>query len=128
MSVMDNLDALRRALPGCSLVVLGDLSAELVLCASHAGQVPQERLDQLCLSASALLCGDLARRSALLIGAADHGRPDVAAVLTGLETQVFVRSQVDESDLLCCVCARYVDITEAADLARSTLAEISAQN
>lgn len=125
---MNNLDALRRVLPGCSVVALGDLAAELVLCASHAGQVPQERLDRLCATASALLDGATGRDAATVLGAAKGVGLDVATVLTGLETQIFVRSQVDRADVLCCVCARNVDITEAADLARSTLAEISAQH
>ncbi|MCB1364013.1 MAG: hypothetical protein KDK02_07820 [Rhodobacteraceae bacterium] len=127
MSVMDNLDALRRALPGCSVVALGDLSAELVLCASHSGQVPQERLDSLCAAASALLGAPQAGRAARLMGAGAGRGPDMAVVMTGLDTRVFLRSPVDEADVLCCVCGRNVDITDAAELARSTLTEISAQ-
>ncbi|MFV0515352.1 MAG: hypothetical protein ACK5MY_17215 [Jhaorihella sp.] len=127
MSVLDSLDALRRTLPGCSVVALGDLSAELVLCASHSGQMPQERLDGLCAAASALLSAPLASHEAQLLGAGNARGPDTAIVLTGLDTRVFVRSPVDEADVLCCVCTRNVDITDAAELARSILTEISAQ-
>lgn len=126
MSVMDNLDALRRALPDCSMVALGDLSARLILCASHPGQVPQERLDRLCAAAAALLDGPGADGAATLLGAPADTGADLAVAMTGLECKLFVRSTVDRADVLCCVCAPNVDITEVADLARSTLADISA--
>ena len=68
-----------------------------------------------------------AGRAARLMGAGAGRGPDMAVVMTGLDTRVFLRSPVDEADVLCCVCGRNVDITDAAELARSTLTEISAQ-
>lgn len=125
MNVVERLDALRRAVPGCSVVALGDLSAALVLCASTAGRIPQERLDGLCAQAGRLLSGPLADAAGGLIGGGAGGA-QTAAILTRLEAQVFVRSAVDDADVLCCVCLPNVDISEVADLARTALAGLSA--
>jgi predicted regulator of Ras-like GTPase activity (Roadblock/LC7/MglB family) len=120
MSIADQLDDLRRAIPGCSAVVLGDLSAGLVLRASLARQMPQEELDRLCALAAAVLAGPVA------VAAANGSGADHAALLSGGNVRVFVRSPGDDADVLCCLCPPDVDITAAAALARSVLAGIAA--
>ena len=121
MTISEQLDDLRAAIPGCSAVVLGDLAAGLVLRASLTRQMPQEELDRLCALAAAVLDGPLADV------AANGSRPDHAALLGGGNTRVFVRSPGDDADVLCCLCPPDVDIVAAAGLARTALAGIAAQ-
>lgn len=122
MTVAERLDDLRRAIPGCSAVVLGDLSAGLVLRASLARQMPQEELDRLCALASAVLTGPVAAAaSATNGGGADH-----AAMLSGANATILVRAPGGDGDVLCCLCPPDVDITATAALARSALAGIAA--
>ncbi len=116
MGVTARLDALRKALPGCSAVVLGDMSADLVLCSSLRDERPQEWLDALCAAGSALLSGPLA-------GAAGGG-VTWAAASSGGGVRMFLRLTEDGADVLCCVCAGDVDISGAIGLAGRALAAI----
>lgn len=115
MSVPDHLDRFRKQLPGCSVAALGDLSARLVLCASHAEPVPRERLDRLCATA------------AVLLRSGTRAKPRVGVVATALGTEVYVRSPVDDDDVLCCVCGRNMDITALTALAQETLSGLPVQ-
>lgn len=121
MTIADELDGLRRAIPGCSAVVLGDMSARLVLRASLARQMPQETLDRICATAASLLTGPLADV------AASEGSAGHVALIGGGGVRIFVRSPADEADMLCCLCPPDVDINGAAGLARSALAAIAAR-
>jgi len=123
MSVSEILDGLRKNLPGCSVVALGDLSSQIVLCVSVQEQQPQEFLDQLCLSATALF-GD---RFAGPTGEALGREPDEAIIMTADQTQVFIRSPNGDSDVLCCVFPKNVDITQVSGRVRTTFAELAAR-
>lgn len=119
MTIPDQLNTFRRALPGVSVVALGDMAAGLVLCASHDGNMPQERLDRLCQSAAALLAGpnEFTPETA----------SEMAVIASGLRTEVFVRSPIDADDVLCCVCEPDVDISGVARLARQTLSDMAGE-
>ncbi|WP_104008465.1 hypothetical protein [Jhaorihella thermophila] len=115
MGVTERLEEIRRTTEGCSVVALADLSTRLVLCAACSDKPPQERLDRLSIRAADLL----ARPS--LPGA------DVASVVAGSCTEVFVRSAADADDVLCCVCGPNVDISELVRRARRGLADLAAR-
>ena len=125
MSVARRLEALRKALPGCSAVVLGDMSSELVLRASLSDDRPQEWLDELCAAGSALLTGPLAERAGE--GASGQG-VTWAAASSHDGIRLFVRLPDDEADVLCCVCAANVDISRATRQAGAALADIADQD
>jgi len=119
MTIDRHLEDLRAGLPGCSLVAYGDLSANLMLRTSADRAWAQEHLDALCKTASARF--DLARS---LRGTAEGG-PRHAIVLTERDTRVFVGSDQDEADLLCCVCSGTADAEDILTKATATLQDIS---
>lgn len=126
MTVAGKLEDLRAALPGCSLVAFGDLSSRLTLCVSASEKRPQEQLDALCVTAGRFLDGPMARRSTALLGGGKHIVLNEVAVLTTSDLQLYLRSENDDADVLCCVCSNTTNIQKAAKQARSTLLEISA--
>lgn len=123
-SVTRRLESLRKALPGCSAVVLGDMSSELVLRASLSDDRPQEWLDALCAAGAALLTGPLAERA----GDGPAGQGVTWAAASSREgIRLFVRLPGDEADVLCCVCVANVDISGATRQAGAALAAIAGQ-
>lgn len=125
MSISEQLDGLRAAIPGCSLVAFGDLDARLVLRSSSDRPRPQERLDELCAQAASVLsdaAGDMMLTQ--LFGKSGHAPTD-AMVLTQSETRIFVRSEGPQADVLCCVCDTTDAARQATAAARSTLQKIS---
>lgn len=125
MSVKGQLDDLRASLPGCSLVVFGDLFSQITFCVSSQGKYPQEQLDALCVTAGHLLNGPAARSAARALGASEGGSLEQAAILNSADVQVFLRSPADDADVLCCVCSLDGDIEQIAAQARSALNRIA---
>ncbi len=121
MSVARQLDDLRASLPGCSLVVFGDLFSQVTLCVSAQGKHPQEHLDALCATAGNLLSGPAAQSAATALGMPDASALKQAVILGQSDMQVFLRSPVEEADVLCCVSSPDGDIEAISDRARSTL-------
>ena len=122
MSVVEKLDALRAAAPGCSLAAFGDLRTRLVLRASAARPWPQERLDELCVQAARCFA---AADSAAVTGHFGAGaRLDEAVLLDGRELRLFLRSPADESDLVCVVCRSVDDFDRLAGLARQMVGSL----
>jgi len=125
MNVASKLKDLRETLPECTLAALGDLSSRIMLCASTAEKMPQDRLDALCITASTFLQGPTARQTAVLLGDGEESVLNEAIVLTPVATHYFLRSESDVSDVLCCVCSQKADPLTLATAARVTLSEIS---
>ncbi len=121
MSLDAEIDALRAALPECSLVAFGDAGTRLMLRASHQEAFQREYLDALC--ALAANCFDM--QDAAPGGGENEGQdqPCEAFVLTPANTRVFVKSG-SGSDFLCCVCEAPDNARQAADAAAKTLAGI----
>lgn len=129
MSIAIKLDDLRLSLPGCTLVVFGDLISKITLCVSAAGKRPQEQLDALCVTASNLLDGSGAQSAARMLGGTSNGPVaplKQAVVLTPTDMHVFLRSDTDAEDVLCCVCSRTADVTQVSAHARIVLDQIAA--
>jgi hypothetical protein len=125
MTVSDQLDELRVALPGCSLVVFGDLFSRITLCASAKGKYPQEQLDALCVTAGNLLNGPPARSAIPVLGMQGENDLGRAIILSPEGMQIFLRSPVEDADVLCCVCSLDADMETATAMAQSTLNQIA---
>lgn len=120
MSLVDKLDALRAAAPGCSLAAFGDLHARLVLRSSALRPWPQERLDELC--AQAARCFAAADDPAVTSHfASGSGRLDEAILLDPTDIRLFLRSPQDEADLICVVVDSVEDFDRVAGPARETV-------
>ena len=125
MSVAAQLDALRGSLPGCSMVVFGDLFSQITLCVSAQDKHPQEQLDAICVTAGNLLDGPAAHSAASALAMPDSGALDQAVILGPSDMQIFLRSPVDDADVLCCVCSLNGDVEMTCARARSALTLIA---
>ena len=125
MSVAGELDRLRAALPGCSLVVFGDLYSQITLCVSTRDKHPQEQLDSICVAAGHLLDSPAAARVASVMGVPDDGKLSRAVVLGPRETQVYLRSPIEDADVLCCLGNLEVDADHTTRQAHSAFKKIS---
>jgi len=122
MGIAESLDDLRRENPGCSLVAFGDLRTHLVLRTSSETPCAQEHLDRICtLAAQTFSSCDLIHKA----GDTPETGGTAAVVLTANETTVFVRSDTDKSDFICCVCAPNDRTDTIAPMAAKALCEIS---
>lgn len=125
MNISAQLDGLRMAVSGCSLVAFGDLDARLVLRASSDKPRPQEQLDELCSQAAGFL-SDAAGNAVMTRVFGEPGdAPTEAIVLTSDDVRVFVRSPGPQADVVCCLCDSAMDAEGAIIAARRVLTRIS---
>lgn len=123
MSMTEQLDGIRSAVPGCTEVAFADLSAGLVLCVSADRRPPQEAMDALCALAGDLLDSADSDRAAGLI-ATPSGRLTEAVAMVPGQTLAFLRSAADPVEALCCVADASVDLDRLLTWGRQTLEEI----
>lgn len=125
MTVQAQLDELRAAIPGCTLVAYGDRAARLVLRTSAAVAWRQELLDRLCArGAHSLTAAE--QLDVRLTGVGEP--PDVpsakgceAVVATDGDVRVFVGADRADGEVLCCVLAPGADTHVALAKARAVL-------
>ena len=116
--VVDELDQLRDANPGCKMVAYADLSAHMILVTDSGTTQPREVLDALCNEAASLL-GTKGKPS---LGKS----PGNAAVwATAASLRVFLRAPGEPNDVLCCVCAPNVNVGKLVAKASACLDRIS---
>lgn len=102
MTIKQQLDALRAAHPGCSIVAFGDAATHLVLRASHDADCRREHLDSLC---------DRAVECFAAMDAAAAIRPEgdaanEAILLHQRNATVCMRANAEASEFLCIVSER----------------------
>ncbi|WP_296371690.1 hypothetical protein [Yoonia sp.] len=115
---MDDLDALQDRHAGCETVAFADLSTQMVLVTNSQTQLRRETLDMLCAEA-AIVLGD----AKMVMLGANPG--NVAFVATKNQLRIFLRSESEPSDVLCCVCAPNLDVPGFLSDARPCLEKIS---
>lgn len=125
MSIAGQLDDLRASISSCSLVVFGDLSSQITLCVSAREKQPQEQLDALCVAAANLLDSAASQSASAALEMSCAETLNQAIVLGPTGMQVFQRSQVDDADVLACVCSLNADVELVAAQLRSTLSQIA---
>lgn len=124
MSLDADIERLRTSLSGCSLVAFGDASTRLMLRASQEKACHREYLDELC--AQAANCFEVMGAVTETSGNVDqHGEQACEAiVLTSKNTRIFVKSEAEASDFLCCVCDTPRDLDAVVKAAKETLCKI----
>ena len=112
MGIQEDLDSLRKDVPGCEVVAYADIDAGLVLVASSDSSPRRELLDE--------LCGVAVRHFAK---AAYPGleAPDMALERShNKPVQVFLRNLTEPTEVVCAICKPDTDldayITNARDL------------
>ena len=127
MSIAEDLDRLRQAVPGCDWAAYADLSSGLVLSVSSERRPPQEALDALPRRAAELLdapglLGLPAPASALQVAMLDE-----AVDLSPDRTAAFLRSRAEPVEVLCCVGSAGMDVAGLLVEARAALRRIEAR-
>jgi hypothetical protein len=122
MSIAEDLDRLRHAVPGCDWVAYADLSSGLVLAVSADRRPPQEALDTLPERAAQLLDAP-APASALGVD-----RVDEALDLSPDRTAAYLRSRIEPVEILCCVGSPAMDVAGLLAEARAAIRRIDARS
>ncbi len=121
MRISEYLDAMRDEIPGCSLVSFGDLKTGLVLRTSAKHQHKQDYLE------------DILKQAVLNFSISDafseQADPRIVpgnCVIVGSpqEVRIFIRSQGNMSDVVCCVCERTDQVGRVTDYAQKIFQEL----
>lgn len=116
--VGDELDALQGKYEGCTALAFADLSTKMILVTDSRSNLPREALDSLCAEAVLLLGGK--GKPAL---AEKPGK--MASVATSGQLRVFLRSEQEPNDVLCCICGPMMDADAFIADAQACLSVIS---
>lgn len=120
MGVIDSLGALVKAYPQVRVVAFADLSSNMILASQGQQMVTQEYLERLCKEARSSFDDPL---FSLTLEA--FGEPRAAIVLGDAEVKVFLRSETEPADALCCICQHGIDLGGFVEKLRETLDSIS---
>lgn len=120
MGVSESLGAVVKAFPQARLVAFADLSSRMILSSSGALRMTQEHLDGLCNQARASFDDPL---FALSVEA--FGEPHGAIVMGADTVRVFLRSEEEPADALCCICDHSIDLGAFVTKIRETLESIT---
>lgn len=120
MGVIDSLGALVKAYPQARVVAFADLSSNMILASQGQKMVTQEYLERLCKEARSSFDDPL---FSLTLEA--FGEPRAAILLGDTELKVFMRSETEPADALCCICQNGIDLGGFVEKLRETLDSIS---
>ncbi len=121
MGVADSLSSVTKTFPKARVVAFADLSSRMILASVGAEDTTQERLDQLCKQARVSYDDPLFNLSVEAFG-----EPHGAIVLDTTGVRVFVRSETEAADALCCICDHGIDLEAFVAKIRATLDDITA--
>jgi hypothetical protein len=116
LGAIDSLAAIMKAYPEARLIAFADLSSRMILASQTRDEVTQEHLDQLCKQARASFDDPL-----FGLSVEAFGEPQAAVVMGQSALRVFVRSEADPADALCCVCDPALDLAAFVASLRETL-------
>lgn len=121
MGVNETLGAVIKAYPQTRVVAFADLSASMILASQGKDDVTQEHLNHLCQQARASFDDPL-----FSLSVEAFGEPHGAVVLGANSVRVFIRSESEPADALCCICEHGIDLAGFVAKIRETLDHISA--
>lgn len=116
MGVSETLGNVMKAYPQARLVAFADLSSQMILASQARDEVTQEHLDRLCQQARASFDDPL-----FGLSVEAFGEPNAAVVMGRNTLRVFVRSEAEPADALCCVCKPDLDLSAFVATLRETL-------
>jgi hypothetical protein len=120
LGVNESLSAVIKAYPQTRVVAFADLSAIMILASQGKEDVTQEHLDQLCQQARASFDDPL-----FSLSVEAFGEPHSAVVMGSDGLRVFLRSQSEPADALCCICDHGIDLAGFVTKASETLESIT---
>lgn len=120
MGVAESLGAVVKAFPQARLVAFADLSSRMILTSAGPMATMQEQLDRLCNQARTCFDDPL---FALSVEA--FGEPHAAVVMGPSGLRLFLRSESEPADALCCICDPGIDLPAFVSKIRDTLDSIT---
>lgn len=120
MGVTESLGAVVKAYPQARLVAFADLSSRMILSSAGTLSTTQEHLDKLCDQARASFDDPL-----FSLSVEAFGEPNGAVVMGPDNLRVFLRSDTEPADALCCICDHGIDLPAFVAKIRSTLESIT---
>lgn len=120
MGVSEGLGAVVKAFPQARLVAFADLSSRMILTSAGPMSTTQEHLDRLCNQARTCFDDPL---FALSVEA--FGEPHAAVVMGSSSLRLFMRSEAEPADALCCICDPGIDLPAFVSKIRETLESIT---
>lgn len=120
MGVNETIAKVLTAFPQARLVAFADLAASMILVSQGRDEFTQETLDQLCRQARASFDDPL-----FSLSVEAFGEPHSAVVLEQGAIRVFLRSETEPADALCCICDHSIDLAAFLARIRDTLDQIS---
>ena len=116
----ESLGAVAKAFPQARLVAFADLSSRMILSSAGSLATTQEHLDRLCDQARASFDDPL-----FSLSVEAFGEPRGAVVMGADAVRVFLRSDTEPSDALCCICDHSIDLAAFVAKIRDTLESIT---
>lgn len=120
MGVAESLGAVVKAFPQARLVAFADLSSRMILSSSGTLSTTQEHLDKLCDQARASFDDPL-----FSLSVEAFGEPHSAVVAGPDNVRVFMRSESEPADAICCICDHSIDLPAFVAKIRDTLESIT---
>ncbi len=121
MAIIDSLGAVIKAYPQTRLVAFADLSSSMILASQGQDDVTQEYLDRLCQQARTSFDDPL-----FSLSVEAFGEPRAALIMGADGIRLFLRSETEPADALCCICDHSIDLPGFVAMIRETLDKISA--
>jgi hypothetical protein len=120
VGVPESLGAIVKAFPQARLVAFADLSSRMILSSFGPLSTTQEYLDRLCDQARASFDDPL-----FGLSVEAFGEPHSAVVMVPDAVRVFLRSDTEPADALCCICDHGIDLPAFVTKLRDTLEGIT---
>jgi len=120
MGVNETIGKVIAAFPQTRLVAFADLAASMILVSQGKDDFTQEALDRLVLQARASFDDPL-----FSLSVEAFGEPHSAVVMETDGIRVFLRSETEPADALCCICDHSIDLAAFLARIRETLDQIS---
>lgn len=120
MAIADTLNSVIKAYPQASVVAFADLSSRMILANAGAKPVTQELLISLCEQARVGFDDPL-----FSLSVEAFGEPHGAVVMGADSVRVFMRSESEPADALCCICDPSIDLAGFVAKIRDTLEQIT---
>jgi hypothetical protein len=110
-----------KAFPQARVVAFADLSSRMILASQGKDDVTQEFLDRLCQQARTSFDDPL-----FSLSVEAFGEPHTALIMGTDGIRLFLRSETEPADALCCICDHSIDLPGFVAKIRETLDKISA--
>lgn len=121
MGLVENLAATCKDFPQARVVAFADLSSSMILASQGRANVTQEHLNKLCRQARASFDDPL-----FSLSVEAFGEPNGAVVMDLDSVRVFLRSENDPADAICCICDHGIDLAAFFARVRKTLDQLDA--